>query len=96
MGTVYSSDKQYTRIGECTHCGVCCSGCSQLIWKAVRSIGAGEIIVSGKDFTSECLAYDPESPDHRIYVETGCLTFPPHPVSTPKECGYRWVEAAEK
>lgn len=85
----YDPHKKYVKTGECTHCGVCCSGCPQLQYRVTRSIKSGEVIIPGKGFISECLGYG----ESKEYVEKGCASFPSHPLGTPVQCGYRWVEA---
>ena len=85
----YDPSKKYIRIGICTHCGVCCSGCPQLRYKAIRNIKEGEIVVLGRDLISECLGYGTS----KEYMDKGCASFPSHPLSTPTQCGYKWVEA---
>jgi hypothetical protein len=85
----YDSHKKYVRIGECNHCGVCCSGCPQLRYKATRNIKSGEAIVPSKDFVGECIGYGVS----KEYVDKGCASFPSHPLGTPMQCGYKWVEA---
>jgi hypothetical protein len=75
------------RLGKCNHCGACCAGCKLLVWRAVRDIQNKDIIVSGKDFISECLDYGGNT-----YKEKGCNIFPPQPASVPYGCGYYFEE----
>jgi hypothetical protein len=89
--------RRMMRTGACNWCGVCCAGCVNLVykWKTTRNVKAGEVVASPKDFIAECVVHDkPYAADYQVYVDKGCAGFPSHPVCTPLQCGFRWVEVS--
>jgi hypothetical protein len=89
----------YKKMGECRHCGECCSlACPQFTWEVLRNIRRGEIIEAGIDqgtIRSRCNVFDKTT-----HIEGGCTpevraNFPSSPFSTLPSCGFYWVVVEE-
>ena len=96
--------KKWYRKGECTHCGACCSlWCPHLKWVALRDIKKGEVF-SGTGVDSGNIRSFCDIFDNPVDVKTDCVQckystrqeYPRDPLSTPKCCGYYWVDEGGK
>jgi len=82
------------RTGTCNRCGMCCAGCTHLIFKATVRINAGVVATPGVNLQSECDIYSVrELPAGIDYQNKGCRGFPPAPISQPYRCSFTWIPA---